>query len=240
MRQVISAATLIAGLLLQAAPAFAQVPPWAQQERRRMILAPQHAVRPAPQHAPQQQIRQQQVQPQPPKAKPEPIQNVAERAACLNKDTPHAALIAARTVVIEAGKDKSSTLATMYFNRGDAYREKGDLDNAIKDLGESLNLDNKNAAAYVSRAAAYRSKSDLDNALADLDQAIKADPRNPSYYSTRSHVLYEKTRLRARHRRPHPGDQAQSEEHTDDLQPRDGVSRCRRAGSRGARLRCRA
>ncbi len=189
MRQVISAATLIAGLLLQAAPAFAQVPPWAQQERRRMILAQQHAVRPAPQHAPQQQIRQpqsqqQQVQPQPPKAKPEPIQNVAERAACLNKDTPHAALIAACTVVIEAGKDKPSTLATVYFNRGDAYREKGDLDNAIKDLGESLNLDNKNAAAYVSRAAAYRSKSDLDNALADLDQAIKADPRNPSYYST--------------------------------------------------------
>src|SRR6185369_10933182 len=163
VRQVISEVTLVAGLLLQATPAFAQAPPWAQQERRRMIPAPQHAVRSAPQNAPQQQIRQpqaqpQQAQPQPPKAKPEPIQNVAERAACLNKDIPQAALIAACTVVIEAGKDKPPALATMYFNRGDAYREKGDL----------------------------------DGALADLDQAIKADPRNPSYYSTRSHVLYEK------------------------------------------------
>ena len=33
MRHVISGATLVAGLLLQAAPAFAQVPPWAQQDR---------------------------------------------------------------------------------------------------------------------------------------------------------------------------------------------------------------
>src|SRR5438132_6392547 len=76
MRQVISGATLVAGLLLQTAPAFAQAPPWAQQDRRRLIPAPQHAVRPAPQNAPQQQIRQpqapqQQAQPQQPKAKPE-------------------------------------------------------------------------------------------------------------------------------------------------------------------------
>jgi len=189
IRHVISGATLVAGLLLQAAPAFAQAPPWAQQDRRRMISAPPHA--------PQQQMRQpqapqQQAQPQPPKPKPEPVQNVAERAACLNKETSQAALIAACTVVIEAGKDKAPALATMYFNRGDAYREKGDFDSAIKDLGESLNLDDRNAAAYFSRAAAYRSKGELDSALADLDQAIKADPRNPSYYSTRSHVLYEK------------------------------------------------
>src|SRR5436190_14632486 len=175
MRQVISGATLVAGLLLQAAPAFSQVPPWAQQERRRMVPAPQHAVRPVPQNAPLQQIRQppapqQQAQPQPSRSKPEPVQNVAERAACLNKDTPQAALIEACTVVIEAGKDKPPALAIMYFNRGDAYREKGNLDNAIKDLGESLNLDSRNAAAYFSRAAAYRAKGDLDSALADLDQ----------------------------------------------------------------------
>jgi len=40
------------------------------------------------------------------------------------QDTPQAALIAACTVAIEAGKDRSSALATMYFHRGDAYREK--------------------------------------------------------------------------------------------------------------------
>src|SRR5476649_2627299 len=98
IRHVISGATLVAGLLLQAAPAIAQAPPWAQQDRRRLIPAPQYAVRPGPQSAPQQQIRQPQApqqQAQPPKSKPESTQNVAERAACLNKDTRQAALIAA-------------------------------------------------------------------------------------------------------------------------------------------------
>src|SRR3954470_13870273 len=118
MRQLISGATLVASFLLQPTPAFSQAPPWAQQERRRLIPAPQHAVRPVPQSAPQQQTRQpqspqQQAQPQPARSRPEAVQNVAERAACLNKDTPSAALIAACTAVIEAGKDKSSTLATM-------------------------------------------------------------------------------------------------------------------------------
>src|SRR4051812_32689922 len=105
MRQLISGATLGARFLLQATPAVFQAPPWAQQERRRLIPAPQHAVRPAPQSAPQQQTRQPQApqqqaqpQPQPPRSKPESAQNVAERAACLNKDTPQAALIAACAV----------------------------------------------------------------------------------------------------------------------------------------------
>ena len=36
MRHVIGGAALAAGILLQAAPAFAQVPPWAQQRQRRV------------------------------------------------------------------------------------------------------------------------------------------------------------------------------------------------------------
>src|SRR6185295_14918540 len=98
------------------------------------------------------------------------------------------ALIAACTVVIEAGKDRPTAMATMYFNRGEAYREKGDLDNAIKDLGESINLEGKNAAAYFARATAQRAKGQLDPAIADYEQAIKFDPRNASYFSTHSHA----------------------------------------------------
>ena len=122
---------------------------------------------------------QQQAQPQPPKAKPEPIQNVAERAACLNKDTPQAALIAACTVVIEAGKDKPAALATMYFNRGDAYREKGDLDNAIKDLGEShQSRQQERRGLFQPRHRAARQGRSRQR-LADFDQAIKARSAQP-------------------------------------------------------------
>src|SRR3954451_9660401 len=100
MRQLISGATLVASFLLQATPAFSQAPPWAQQERRRLIPEPQHAVRPAPQSAPKQVTRhphapQQQAQPQPPMSKPECAQNVAQRAAGLKKDTRGGALITA-------------------------------------------------------------------------------------------------------------------------------------------------
>jgi tetratricopeptide (TPR) repeat protein len=201
LRHVIGGAALAAVMLLQAAPAFAQAPPWAQQQRR--PGPPQHYQRaPQPGPVPQSQIRQpqaapqqqpqQQAQPQPQqKTKPEPIQNVQERAACLNKDTPSKALIEACTVVIDAGKDKPATVATMYFNRGEAYREKGDLDSAIKDLGDSIELDNKNANAYFGRGTALRAKGKLDDAIADFEQAIKLDNRNPTYYSTRSHAYYE-------------------------------------------------
>ena len=196
MRLVIGTTALVAGILLQAASAFAQQPPWAQQQRRIYAPQQQRAIRPAPQLAPQArqpQAQQQQQQQQQQKPRPEPApQNTQERLACLNKDTPPAALISACTVVIEAGRDKPAALASMHFNRGEAYREKGELDAAIKDLGESINLDGKNANVYFSRGTALKSKGQVDAAIADFDQAIKLDSRNPAFYSSRSHALYEK------------------------------------------------
>src|SRR5512143_620245 len=131
MRHVFGGAALIAGILLQATIAFAQVPPWAQQQRR-YYAPPQH--RAAPQRAPaQQQVRQPERQAQPQaqqRPKPElPPQNTPERQACLRQDTPAVAMIAACSVVIDAGRDKGVALATIYHHRGDAYREKNDLDN---------------------------------------------------------------------------------------------------------------
>ncbi len=101
-------------------------------------------------------------------------------------------LIAACSVIIDANRDKPNVMATAYYHRGDAYREKGDHENALKDLSESINLDNKNPKVFVARATSYRAKGETDNAIADFDAAIRLDPREPSYYSSRSHALYEK------------------------------------------------
>ena len=129
-------------------------------------------------------------------------------------------------------------MATMYFNRGEAYREKGDLDNAIKDLGESINLDGKNANAYFSRATAHarqgRARRRASPTSTRRSSSIRATRRTISHPQPR---LLREARLRARHRRSDPGDQAQSEEHADDLQPRHGLSRQGRARARGAGLR---
>ena len=123
----------------------------------------------------------------------------------------------------------------MYFNRGEAYREKGDLDNAIKDLGESIDLDGKNAAriSAAPRRCAPRASSTRHRRLRSGDQARS---RNRVLQHPQPRLLRE-ARLRARHRRPDAGDQAQSEEHADDLQSRHGLSRQGRAGARGAGLR---
>ena len=77
IRLVIGTTALAAGILLQAESVFAQLPPWAQQDRRN--YRPQQQQR-QPQ-AQQQQQQQRPQQQQQPKAKPEPIQNVQERAA---------------------------------------------------------------------------------------------------------------------------------------------------------------
>jgi tetratricopeptide (TPR) repeat protein len=212
MRHVVSSTVLATVYLLSVAPVFAQLPPWGRQDQRRPYgpppqrsyqppqhAQPQRAPQPQQQTQPQQQARpaqpapvepQQQVQQ---KAKPEPVpQNTQERATCLNKETQQALLITACSVIIDSGREKPNTLATAYFHRGDAYREKGDQDSAIKDLTESINLDSRNAKVFIARATTYRAKGELDNAIADFDQAIKLDPRDPNTYSSRSHAFYEK------------------------------------------------
>ena len=116
-----------------------------------------------------------------------------ERAACLNKETPQAALIAACTVVIDADKDRPAQRAAFLFNRGEAYREKGDLDNAIKDLGGSIDLDGKNAVAFFNRAPRFAPRAELDAAIADLRSGDQDRPQQcRRIYSTRSHAYYEK------------------------------------------------
>ena len=141
--------------------------------------------------------------------------------------------------MIDAGKDKPAQLARRSVNRGEAYREKGDLDNAIKDLGESIDLDGKNAACLLQpRHRAARQGRQLDAAIADLrpgDQDRSAQ-RSVVLHHPQPRLLRE-ARLRARHRRSDPGDQAQSEQRADDLQSRHGLSRQGRARARGAGLR---
>ena len=247
MRHVISGAALVAGILLQAAPAFAQAPPWAQQQRR-PSPAPQHAAARAAASACSSRssaasaapAAQQQPQAQPHRSRsPSPIQNVAGARGM--PEQGHAAGRADRGLHRGDRRRQATsrpTMATMYFNRGEAYREKGDLDNAIKDLGESIDLDGKNASGLFQPrhgACAPRASSTTPSPTSSRrSSSIRA---TPTVYQHPQPRLLREARLRARHRRPDPGDQAQSEEHADDLQSRHGLSRQGRARARGAGFR---
>ncbi|WP_271606310.1 tetratricopeptide repeat protein [Bradyrhizobium sp. CCBAU 11434] len=79
-----------------------------------------------------------------------------------------------------------------YGERGYAYQAKGDLDRAITDYTDSLQLDANNASALCARGYAYLIKGDPDSAIADYDKAIALDPSYALPYYNRSVAYREK------------------------------------------------
>ena len=92
-----------------------------------------------------------------------------------------------------------------FYNRGNAYAKKGDLDRAISDFNEAIDLDLKNAAAFYNRGNAYLEKGDFDRAISDFDDAIKLgfklDSKDAFVFHNRGTAYQEKGDLEARHQR---------------------------------------
>jgi tetratricopeptide (TPR) repeat protein len=64
-----------------------------------------------------------------------------------------------------------------YYNRGNAWPSKGDLDKAITDYSEAIRIDPYYYWAYVNRGLAWHSKGEFTRAIADYDEAIRIDPK---------------------------------------------------------------
>ena len=90
------------------------------------------------------------------------------------------------TQVIERGKRESkSTRAKAYYNRGNAYDDKGEVDIAIADFTKAIALNPNYALAYNNRGNAYGRKGDYDRAIADFGRAIKLNPKDADAYNNR-------------------------------------------------------
>lgn len=63
-----------------------------------------------------------------------------------------------------------------YFNRGNAYIDKNNYDQAIKDYTKVIELNPQNADAYNNRGASYINKNNYDQAIKDYQKAIEIDP----------------------------------------------------------------
>jgi tetratricopeptide (TPR) repeat protein len=92
-------------------------------------------------------------------------QQSRDRTWCDDQNSTDDQTIAGCTAVIKSGRDSQHRLAVDYYNRGLAYRNKGDYDRAIADYNQAIRLDPKYAAAYNNRGRAYADKGDHDPRL---------------------------------------------------------------------------
>src|SRR5258708_9370186 len=100
--------------------------------------------------------------------------------------------IIACTQSINSGKWTGRNQAMNYTNRGNGYREKGDLDHAIADFGEAIQIDPKHVMAFNNRGVVYSYKGDRDRAISDFNEAIRIDPKYPMAFINRRAASVDK------------------------------------------------
>jgi tetratricopeptide (TPR) repeat protein len=74
---------------------------------------------------------------------------------------------------------------TALMNRGAAYGNKGDYDNAIADFNAVLRINPAHAAAYAERGLSFSRKGDKAKAIADYETAIRLNPKLATAYNNR-------------------------------------------------------
>jgi len=75
--------------------------------------------------------------------------------------------------------------AEIYNNRGFAYCEIGQYDQAISDFSKAIEINPRFAPAYNNRGAAYLYTAQYDQAISDLSKAVEIDPRLANAYNNR-------------------------------------------------------
>ena len=79
-----------------------------------------------------------------------------------------------------------------WWGRGEAWLNREEYDNAIKDFTECIRLDPKNAHAFNNRGIAWRAKKEYDKAIRDYDEAVRLDPKNALAFNNRGNAWFAK------------------------------------------------
>lgn len=73
--------------------------------------------------------------------------------------------------------------ARAYLNRGNAYCEKGDYDQAIADFNRAIERAPDDPDAYVALTSAHWRRREVDLAIAAYDEAVKLNPVDRRLYT---------------------------------------------------------
>jgi len=88
-------------------------------------------------------------------------------------------------------------LAVAYQQRGFAAANDQKFEDAIRDFGEAIKINSRDARIYEQRAAVEMKMHDYDKALADYSEAIKLKPNDVRYYLYRSYIYEMKGDVQA-------------------------------------------
>ena len=80
-------------------------------------------------------------------------------------------------------KQNESRDPKFYNNRGIAFGEKGQYDQAISDLNQAVEINPRYIKAYNNRGVIYRLREQYDKAISDFNQAIEINPLDAEAYN---------------------------------------------------------
>jgi len=91
-----------------------------------------------------------------------------------------------------APQNATSSKASDYSFRGDAYTRKHEYGPALHDYNSAITLDPASDAAFGGRGLLYFELGDYDHAIEDLGTAIRLDPNDPGSYLLRGRCYSKK------------------------------------------------
>jgi len=104
-------------------------------------------------------------------------------------------LLIGMVLLLAAGSDTMQTElndAVAYNNRGNAYSDKGQYDQAISDYTKALEINPRYARPYYNRGSAYARKGQYDQAISDYTKALEINPRYARAYYNRGSAYARK------------------------------------------------
>jgi tetratricopeptide (TPR) repeat protein len=79
--------------------------------------------------------------------------------------------------------------AGLYVGRAEAWKLKGEIDRAMKDLNEAIRLDPKFVKGFLNRGILWMKQDEYAKAVSDFDEAIRLDPKSAVAFANRGIAL---------------------------------------------------